>query len=115
MKTYLTKEQSAHLISLGVDQAKATKWGVGLVGGKGKTYPLFKLTDLLQILPATVRYKDNVCYLKIFRDRLADVWCAEYASGRLGVETGTLQPGEEIIDALYDLLIHCVERRIIIL
>lgn len=57
MKIELTKEQSEHLIELGVPKEKANaKISYGFLGYD----PIFRLTDLLEILPKEfIPNKDN--------------------------------------------------------
>lgn len=106
MKTELTTEQSQHLIELGVPANKASMTSNQLHGDPyyNDYYQcIFTLTDLLEILPKEIgkpyapEDKEN---LVVFW--LDDVWTAAYAMIREFY-------AEELIDALYELTVWCIE------
>lgn len=88
MKTQLTKEQSQHIINLGVPKEKASmsfqegwKEYENGIFEKGITYPIFRLTDLLEILPKELKLP-----IKTYIDQPANLvitgfegeWSVEY-------------------------------------
>lgn len=109
MKTELTKEQSQHLIDLGVSKEKAsgkyiTPQGkpivssVGVLNETAEIYPIFKLEDFLngKILPKEIEYDGYTYKLTITCGTKYDVRYATEMIYHLGVYNG-----EELIDALY--------------
>lgn len=114
MKTQLTKEQSQHLIELGVPEEKAS--------ALGKLYKreddiwdyhrLFRLTDLLEILPNKISYNHDNCFLMIIRD-VYGIYSVGYAFDTFeGCDfCYNCEFGGELIDALYKLTIWCIENK----
>lgn len=113
MKTKLTKEESAHLINLGVPKEKASD-KEAIIDRKGDGFPtitgyasIFRLTDLLEILPKEIeleRKPKHFAQLSILY-RL-ERWWVEYQDITLSVRIK-----EELIDALYELTIWCIENK----
>lgn len=100
MKTQLTKEQSAHLINLGVPKEKASEFDHDC------RVDVFSLTDLLEILPKEIEYQDLKYQIRIEWD---EEWYADYVEdGYSGVITAK---AEELIDALYELCVWCLESK----
>lgn len=112
MKTKLTREQSQHLIELGVPKEKASggfsvaPMGDGIRGVvKVPEQPIFKLEDFLngEILPKEILL-DKEHGLNCEWDYYFNKWVAEYSdenSQCLIVEASYSAP--ELIDALYEL------------
>ena len=102
MKTQLTKEQSQHLIDLGVPKEKASdKISYGFLGYD----PIFTLTDLLEILPKEIeldRKPKHFAQLNILYR--FEKWLVEYQDITLSVKIK-----EELIDSLYELCVWCLE------
>lgn len=99
MKTTLTIEQSAELIKRGVSADKASR--------RTPDYhdtPIFTLTDLLSLLPKSIEYGGYAeAKLNIYtRPHRRECWVAKYiVSAKTIPYDGA---GEELIDALYEVL-----------
>ncbi len=115
MKTQLTVEESAHLIELGVDAKLASKHTLGVqtptdipnvyhkVGG-GE--PIFSLSDLLSILPKEIDdYHLSIEVSNKGYDVDYELW--DSIEDRTFFMGSSFAP--ELIDALYQLLIWCLE------
>lgn len=108
MKTQLTAEESAKLIELGVSPGKAN--GLWLPGTDA-IIP-FALTDILDILPKKITFGHRTnCRLKMqpiisSKDRISEVWQACYLHTSLKANA----EASELIDALYSLLVWCLEK-----
>lgn len=99
MKKRLTKEQSAHLISLGVPKEKASdKISYGFLGYD----PIFNLTDLLGILPKEMFGSD----INMEWHKIPQKWMVCYAW-----KSNTVFFKEELIDALYELCVWTIENK----
>lgn len=119
MKDKLTKEQSAHLIELGVSVDKASAsdscvaYGNGARGVmKAPTAPIFTLVDVLELLPKGIIHNGLWCKLRI-TTWIDEPWFAAYQN-QIG-EYITPNPykapfsAEEFIDVLYELLCWVLE------
>ena len=105
MKTELTKEQSQHLIDLGVPKEKASEFEPFDKQDDGVF--IFTLTDLLKILPKEIKTEDNIyrqtmlwggfSYFVGYRIHDTDRWLFQICLTK------------ELIDALYELTIWCIE------
>ena len=112
MKTNLTIKESAKLIELGVDAKLASECVSAMkvcASGRGiirlpESNPIFTLTDLLSILPKEIKG------YHLEMGATDDEWYAEYDSVRL---RGSYAFATELIDGLYQLLIWCLEEKII--
>lgn len=108
MKTQLTAEQSAKLIELGVSPGKAN--GLWLPGTDA-IIP-FALSDILDILPKEIKRNNYNSYtFSIVADN--HYWNVEYRYWRGDYaenDTLALFESEELIDALYSLLLWCLEK-----
>lgn len=123
MKTQLTNEQSQHLIDLGVPKEKAsavhiTKYGEAITDKVGNVlstnneqYPIFTLTDLLEILPKEIegRYINHSLCMNYGCDMPEsehNLWFVYYD------DLNDLEPkyAEELIDSLYKLCVWCLEQ-----
>lgn len=111
MKMQLTKEQSQHLIDLGVPKEKASaytyeeshkyKGGIELPPVQ---VPIFTLTDLLGILPKEIEITEG-CKDTLVIDFIGGSVFAQYT-----FQTRTRQEEDELIDALYELCVWCLEK-----
>lgn len=110
MKTQLTKEQSLHLIELGVLKEKASdeSWTSYTPACVGFRYPIFTLTDILEILPKEIVYQELKYQIRIEWD---DEWYADYVED--GYNSVITAKSEELIDALYELCVWCLENKYI--
>lgn len=119
MKTQLTAEQSAKLIELGVSPERASMressvaYGNGARGiMKAPETPIFTLSDLIGILPKKITFGHRTnCRLKMqpiisSKDRITEVWQACYLHTSLKANAES----PELIDALYSLLVWCLEK-----
>lgn len=128
MKTQLTAEESAKLIELGVSPERASERESSVAYGNGargimkvpKT-PIFTLADILDILPKEIEVDSpnadkgidiEDCYLCTqwcMNGDYADnhQWCAFYTPGFQLIGDCT---APELIDALYSLLLWCLEK-----
>ena len=120
MKTQLAAEQSAKLIELGVSPERASKRTFDLkdVNNLSKPLerrellPIFTLADILDILPKKITFGHRTnCRLKMqpiisSKDRISEVWQACYLHTSLKANA----EAEELIDALYSLLVWCLEK-----
>ena len=113
MKTKLTIEQSKRLIELGVDKSLAD-----IVSANEPYYPddvEFSLGALFSILPKKITDRRKVYNLQIeISDCLDadDKWCILYRNS-LGIdELDSFQSAEELIDAIYNILVWLKENKI---
>lgn len=127
MKTQLTKEQSQQLIDLGVPKEKASAKEIikpgefvardnlgNTITRIPETTPIFRFTDLLEILPKEIE-RDYITYTLCISygcdipGSNHDTWFAYYD------ELDDLEPAyaEELIDVLYELCIKCLENKYI--
>ena len=125
MKQQLTKEQSRRLIELGVPTEKASSSVVEETQGNGCswTYPVFTIGDLLEVLPKDIRVEKswgesliydiniNVKHRKWWVSYRYDIY-QEDVFGReeyTGCYDEGIFSGGQLIDALFDLVVWCVE------
>ena len=119
MKTQLTAEQSAKLIELGVSPERASEsessvaYGNGARGiMKAPETPIFTLSDIIDILPKKITFGHRTnCRLKMqpiisSKDRISEVWQACYLHTSLKANA----EAPELIDALYSLLVWCLDK-----
>ena len=121
MKLTLTIEESQRLIELGVD-AKLASWREFVDKTeedpnqflKIEELPRFTLTDILAILPKEIKTDDSVmgadfiCTLRMNWDAEWKMWHTGYTALPRPAEVGI---APELIDALYQLLIWCIDNR----
>lgn len=112
MKAKLTIKQSRRLIELGVPTEKASGALPNRTFCAAKDYyDVFTITDLLEILPkdeyTTICFRFLASTTDERGNRLKNVWCAEYDSILNGVDRCFYSP--ELIDALFELVVWCVE------
>lgn len=133
MKTKLTIEQSQRLIELGVSPDKASlvrldfNGTYACVSGEesdrvrkcvnGEYYVeesrIFTLSDLLSMLPKeiiadTIMGKDWPCALAMRWDENRHLWVTTYETLPRPLDVGN---ASELIDALYELLIWCINEK----
>lgn len=108
MKTQLTASESAKLIELGVSPERASERNSSVAYGNGARgimkspeIPVFTLADLIDILPKEI----NREHLEIGTDD--GEWYAEYNNTTL---PSSYSFAPELIDALYSLLLWCLEK-----
>ena len=132
MKTQLTAEESAKLIELGVSPERASETRMDFNGTyayvhgeeaqlvrdcvNGHFYVeecrIFTLADILDILPKKITFGQRTnCRLKLqpiisSKDRISEVWQACYLHTSLKANA----EAPELIDALYSLLVWCLEK-----
>ena len=121
LKTQLTAEQSAKLIELGVSPERASEIKVEVKEssrGCPNIYcsevkrPIFTLSDLVSLLPKKITFGHRTnCRLKMqpiisSKDRISEVWQACYLHTSLKANAES----PELIDALYSLLLWCLEK-----
>ena len=120
MKTILTVEESQRLIELGVDPKLASvqqspyKVIPPLRSVEIPENPVFTFIDILTILPKeiiadTIMGEDFPCALTIRWDENRKGWHCAYECLPIPLNVGE---SPELIDALYQLLIWCLENKI---
>lgn len=114
MKTNLTPEQSQRLIELGVNPSLAsenTEYGAWADSEHGK--PIFTLTDVISLLPKKIEAEiQNVRRVVQLEVRWhGDCWLARYSDLHGDIVDDKTSPklDYELIDALYELTIWCIE------
>ena len=97
MKTILNKEQSGHLVDLGLHSNKWTLYRNEQ--GFNETYEYFTLTDLLEILPKEIKIDNSLFNLEIhvYNDIVHVIYCVG------GMFPLAIKKSKELIDALYEL------------
>lgn len=111
MKTRLTKEQTQHLFKLGVPKTMASDsireydenetYPSYLDHPKGKVYPIFTLTDLLEIFPKEMEVEDENRY-QLYNFTIEgheDYWEVSYYTRDEYLNSSI---NGELIDALYE-------------
>ena len=115
MKQKLTIEESAKLIKLGAEAKLASRHtlGVQIPTGIPNIYrkeedskPIFTLTDLLSILPKEIEIEGEKEDLNIVMDN----WGALVGYPKFHEKHGCAFVSPELIDALYQLLIWCINK-----
>lgn len=106
MKTTLTIEQSAELIKRGVSAEMATRVPLCATSPDEPRWsePIFTIADLLSLLPKSIEYNGYAeAKLNIYtRPHRRECWVAKYiVSAKTIPYDGA---GEELIDALYEVL-----------
>ncbi len=97
MKTELTISESQKLISLGVDPKLASGFDYNIRA------ELFTLTDILAILPKEIEVNKKFTVELIFYwNKISKWWGAYYDN------LGEVMKAPQLIDALYQLLIWCI-------
>lgn len=120
MRNLLTAEESAKLIELGVSPERASERtpdytdinNTGRPLERRELLPIFTLADLVSLLPKKITFGHRTnCRLKMqpiisSKDRISEVWQACYLHTSLKANAES----PELIDALYSLLVWCLEK-----
>lgn len=122
MKTTLTPSQSATLIAKGISADKASGQGekiykpITLQNGSIKRVfdgytPIFTLADICELLPKELMIDGVTYYLNML---CMETWVANYINA-VGDDyvTGILHSTTELIDALYNILLWCLDNNLI--
>ena len=123
MKTLLTIEESAKLIELGVDPKMASKkedaqsyydWCCGREPNPDDIKPIFDLSDLLSILPKEIEDSNlNIIstQVDIKNHKKVSGWMVTYVDSYNDLAFGdeSVFQAPELIDALNQLAIYCLE------
>lgn len=131
MKTQLTAEESAKLIELGVSPERASEICMDFNGSyayvhgeeaqlvrdcvNGHFYVdecrIFTLADILDILPKEFNVSGTSARLQVY-NHPAEYWIASYVTYDGGTLTyqNPCSAEKELIDALYSLLVWCLEK-----
>lgn len=121
MKTQLIKEQSQHLINLGVPKEKASAYAYvdshqykGGIELPPVQVPIFTLTDFLEILPKEIEDIETDWWLEFLMGYSAPQhkWIVGYhaiSDKDRGVQF--TRNSTELIDALYELCVWCLESK----
>ena len=120
MKTILTVEESQRLIDLGVDPKMATSKTTiieeaGLCGRWESEVLLFSLTDILIILPKSYFSEEHFAEMVLSIEVCDNKWFANYryyCGGELAGQD-VEREAPELIETLYQLVIWCLENKII--
>lgn len=102
MKQYTTPEQTAKLIELGFKKPKMAAPALKWVDGEPTFEPQYTIGELIEMLPTIV---DDFT-LWIGRDERSNQWFVKY-------HPRTLVADEELIDALYDMIVKLKEGELI--
>ncbi len=117
MKIQLTAEESAKLIELGVSPERASERtpdytdvnNIGRPLERRELLPIFTLTDILDILPKEIRHNGCTYKLNIDYPPIGMV-AARYNTEEDDLDSLKGYLCEELIDALYSLLVWCLEK-----
>lgn len=119
MKTQLTAEESAKLIELGVSPERASESNSSVAYGNGARgimkvpeTPIFTLSDLIGILPKSIEHGGYAeAKLNIYtRPHRRECWVAKYiVSAKTIPYDGA---GDELIDALYEVLYKLLDNQV---
>lgn len=115
MKQQLTKEQSRRLIELGVPTEKASASIAEETQGDGCswTYPVFTIGDLLEVLSKEIYVEKSLCgsekSLTIIIENELAVATYSYYDGEDTYSDCAKICKKELIDALFDLAVWCIE------
>ncbi len=119
MKTQLTAEESAKLIELGVSPERASESKSSVAYGNGARgimkvpeTPIFTLSDLIGILPKSIEHGGYAeAKLNMYtRPHRRECWVAKYI-----VSAKTIPydgEGDELIDALYEVLYKLLDNHV---
>lgn len=125
MKTTLTIEESARLIELGVDAKLASSYGYKDTGKiecgielPPEFHLVFRLEDLLSILLKEIKidgypYRISIYFESPSEPVIGNQWCAYYRPIKHNERSPRIDDvpmyAPELIDALYQLAIWCLE------
>ena len=102
MKLYTTPGQTEMLIELGFERPKMAAPALKWVDGEPTFEPQYTIGELIEMLPTIV---DDFT-LWIGRDERSNQWFVKY-------HPRTLVADEELIDALYDMIVKLKEGELI--
>ena len=116
MKTQLTAEESAKLIELGVSPERASMCESSAAYGNGARgimkvpeKSIFTLADILDMLPKEIKHNGCTYKLNIDYPPIGMV-AARYNTEDDDLDSLKGYLCEELIDALYSLLVWCLEK-----
>lgn len=117
MKNELTVEQSAKLIERGISKEKASaikEWSDDVSQWTHRGDPIFTLADLLGLLPKGICCEGLWIKLRI-TSWIDEPWFAGYENQVGAYVTPNKAPfsNDELIDALYELVLWCIDNRYI--
>ncbi len=111
LKTQLTAEESAKLIELGVSPERASESNSSVAYGNGARgimkvpeTPIFTLADILDILPKEI--EDYHLSIESFKETHYTTYIRDNYDDYLIPH----KDAPELIDALYSLLVWCLEK-----
>ncbi len=107
MKRRLTKEQSAHLIELGVNPAKASEieeYSDEVSQWTHRGTPIFDFADVIALLPPTIYSPAREIDYSLHIVRGDFTSAVFYGHSIYNKGFGPTKYAEELIDALYELL-----------
>lgn len=109
MKQYLNESQTAKLIELGFEKPKIAAPALKWVDGEPTFEPQYTIGELIEMLPKHI-FPDGRCSdLQIYANQY--LWVVKYAALLYG--NYYLFRSEELIDALYDMVIKLKEEGVI--
>lgn len=114
MKTTLTPEQSATLIAKGISADKASEikeYDDEVSKWTHRGAPIFTLADILDILPKEFNVNGTPARLQMY-NHSAEYWIVSYViyDGATLTYQKLCSTEAELIDALYSLLVWCLEK-----
>lgn len=121
MKQYTTPEQTAKLIELGLEKPKMAAPALKWVDGEPTFEPQYTIGELIEMLPKTIEVdiwwgrekgKAGTWGLRIDTDGVDYMWTITYERDH-SANLGVVGAGEELIDALYDMIVKLKEERVI--
>lgn len=102
MKQYTNESQTAKLIELGFEKPKMAAPALKWVDGEPTFEPQYTIGELIEMLPKTYDSEE----LSIGWHYMADVWIVRYPMT-------ILIHKEELVDALYDMVVKLKEEEVI--
>lgn len=121
MKQYTTPEQTAKLIELGFEKPKMAAPALKWVDGEPTFEPQYTIGELIEMLPKTIEHeiwwgneKGEKGYwgLRIDTDCTEYMWTITYQRSH-SAPLGIVGAGEELIDALYEMIVKLKEEGVI--
>ncbi len=107
MKKKLTKEQSSHLIEIGVNANRASDvelFNDPVSQWTGRGAPIFTLCDVIELLPATIYSEEREIDYTLHIRKGEFQSAASYRHPLYNRGFGPTKYADEMIDALYQLL-----------
>ena len=112
MKRRLTKEQSAHLIEIGINPNKASEIEVypdPVSQWTGRGAPIFTFCDVIELLPPTIYSEEREIDYTLHFSKGEFQSAASYRHPIYNRGFGPTKYANEIIDALYELLCWAIK------